>query len=360
MFQQMYKKAYDNIIPDEGCVDRILAMAAEEPEKRAEKAGLIFQFIRPVAVAVLTLCLGCKTVLPVMAQHIPAVYRVIENYVPGLVDFILPNEVSSTSKDITLQVEAIELADNTAEILLSFRDAEGSEKDLIRGRVDLYDSFYLYNFGEAWSAGGVSFLEYNETEDKAYFKVELESSDVYSKNRVRLGVRQLLTEFVREERKIDMTNLLTVTSKKAVSLNGSSGMVEGSEIPFFTTEGSVDDPRPKCKVMDIAELTESMLESLVVTGVAYEEGVLRVQSCRGNFSDADRHLRPYLKDEAGGERSYDYVVGWQEEINGERVLFDEHWFWISEEDLADYELYGMFYITDGSVKGNWQVTFQVK
>lgn len=368
MFQEEYKKAYDEIMPDSDCVGRILAQAAARAgkynvdfaDRKAEKQQKIFRVVRPVAVAVLALCLCCKTVLPVMAQHIPAVYHVIEKYVPGLMDFILPQEVSSTSKGITLQVEAIELADDTAEILLSFRDAEGSNKDLIQGRVDLYDSFYLHNFGENWSAGGASFLEYDANEDKAYFKVQLQSSDAYSKNRVRLGVRQILTQFVREERKIDMSKLLTTPQKKQVSLSGSSGMGECADFPFFSTENGVDDPRPQCNVMDIAEPTESMLTDLVVTGVAYEEGVLRVQSCRGNFTDADRHLRPYLKDAAGNERPNDYSVGWQEEINGERVLFDEHWFLISEEELANYELYGMFYITDGSVKGKWEVTFKVE
>lgn len=367
MFQEEYRKAYDKISPDNGCVERIMAQAAKagkydsDPvEQRAEKYRMIFGVIRPVAVTVLALCLGCKTVLPVMAQHIPAVYHIVEEYVPGLMEFILPEDVSSTSKGITLQVEAIELMDNTAEVLISFRDAQGSNKDLIQGRVDLYDSFYLHNFGEDWSAGGASFLEYDENEDKAYFKVQLQSSDIYSKNRVRLGVRQILTRFVQEERKIDMSNRLTAPAKKAVSISGGGGLGDRSAIPFFADKNSTDDPRLRCNVMDIAQLTEDMLTDLRVTGVAYEEGVLRVQSCRGNFANADRHLQPYLKDAAGNEKINDCSVSWQEEINGERVLFDEHWFVISEEELVNYELYGMFYITDGSVKGNWEVTFKVE
>ena len=110
------------------------------------------------------------------------------------------------------------------------------------------------------------------------------------------------------------------------------------------------------RVMDEAERNENLLESLTVTSVAYEEGVLRVQQCRGNFSKADRHIRLYLKDEEGNERRPDCSVVWKEEIDGEEVLFDESWFLISEEELKQYQLYGMFYITDGSVPGDWEVT----
>ena len=351
MFREEYKKAYDNIYPDRDSIDRIL----ERTEKRR-----ILRVVRPVMVSLLAILFCLKMVVPVMANHIPAVYHVIEEYVPGLADFILPQEVSSTSKGITMQVEAIEIVDNTAEILISFRDAENSEKDLIQGKVDLYDSYHLQNLSAGWQTGGCSFLEYDAAEDKAYFKIDLFSSDAYGKNRVNFKVCQLLTKCVREERKIDMTNLLTDPKEKSVSLSGIGGMEERSLFPFFDGRTSVDDSRFQARVMDVAVLNESMMEDLYVTGVAYDEGVLRVQSCRGTFSDADRHLRPYLKDAQGNEIQSDCSVGWQEKINGERVLFDEHWFLISEEELKNYELYGMFYITDGSVKGNWEVNFKIE
>ena len=111
--------------------------------------------------------------------------------------------------------------------------------------------------------------------------------------------------------------------------------------------------------MDVAERSKTMAEKLTVTGVSYDEGVLRVQQCRGNFRDADRHIRLYLKDSEENERIQDASVSWQEEIDGERVLFDETWFLITEEELEQYELYGKFYVRDGSVKGNWEVTFSI-
>ena len=111
--------------------------------------------------------------------------------------------------------------------------------------------------------------------------------------------------------------------------------------------------------MNEIERSKSMAEELSVTGVSYDEGVLRVQQCRGDFVNADRHIRLYLKDSEGNERIPDASVTWQEEIDGDRLLFDETWFVITEEELEQYELFGMFYVTDRSVKGNWEVIFNI-
>lgn len=371
MFREEYRKAYENINPDRDSIDRILQRAATE---YAEIAGRKYETLLTresvwarkaagnasyVAAILLMLCLLSTLTLTVAAQHIPAVYRIVEEYVPSLAEYILPEEISSTGKGITMQVEAIDIIDNTAEILLSFRDAEDSEENIIKGKIDLYDSFRLKNFGEEWSAGGAGFLEYDEAEGKAYYKVELTSSDAYSRSLVRLGVTQILTELTEEERAIDMTGLLKDPAEKVVHLSGAGGMRERDAFPFYEQSGSSEDPRPGCRVMDIAALEENLLETLTITGVAYDEGALRVQACRGNFANADRHVRTYLKDAAGNERVNDGSVSWQEEICGQPVLFEEQWFLISEEELANYDLYGMFYITDGAVKGNWEVTFRL-
>lgn len=354
MFQERYRSAYDIICPDEDSLDRIF----EKMEGR-RRSVRIFKVLRPVVVTLLASFLCLELVLPVAAKNISGVYLVLEKYAPSLLEFILQEEVSSTSKGITLQVEAVDIVDNTAEVMISFRDAEDSTEDRIRGRVDLYDSYHIRNLGENWQAGGCSFLEYDAAEDKAYFKISLSSSKDFSKSLVSFGVTQLLTEYTREERVIGLDNLITDPKEKSVSLNGLGRPNDGSVFPFLEGIPTADEPLFSGRVMDIVALNESMMDRLLITGVAYDEGVLRVQSCRGTSSDADRHVRVYLKDADGNEYPHEKTmsVGWQEEINGERVLFDEQWFSISEEELENYELYGTFYISGGSVKGNWDVTF---
>lgn len=352
MFQEEYRKAYDKINIDQTKLQELLMWTERKPFESGRK---LLYLIRPIAVPVLSLCFFCMAALPAMAKQIPAAYQVVQRYAPALTEYIIPEKVSDTSKDITLQVEAVNIEGNKAEVILSFKDAEGSQQDQINGKVDLYDSYQIYNYGETGVAGGCSFLEYDKAEDKAYFKIDITSDHAFNKNKVKLAVTQLLTRCIEEERVISLDNMIEDPKEKVLEYNGSGGMIQDrSQIPFFVDE--VNSSSRIVRVMDEAGWDESLSEALTVTGVAYDEGVLRVQQCRGNFSEADRHIQLYLKDKEGNERIPDYSVGWKEEINEEEVLYDESWFLISKEELGQYELYGMFYITDGSVKGNWEVT----
>ena len=352
MFQEEYRKAYDKINIEPAKLQELISRTEPQNTKREWKCMAL---VRPVAVLSLSLCLFCMMALPVLAERIPTVYRVIKQYAPALTEYILPEKFCSTSEKITLQAEAINITGNQAEVILSFKDAEGSQQNQIAGRVDLYDSYRIYNYGESSVIGSCSFLMYDEVEDKAYFKIDVISDAPFHKDKVKLAVNQLLTHCTEEERAISLENMIKSPKEKEVEYNGAGGSIQtGSLIPFFV-DGKNASSRI-VRVMDEAERNENLLEALTVTGVAYDEGVLRVQQCRGNFAKADRHIRLYLKDGEGNERRPDCSVGWKEEIDGEEVLFDESWFLISEEELKQYELYGMFYITDGSVQGDWEIT----
>ena len=352
MFQEEYKKAYDSVKPRRISVEELYDKIEFQHNWKMR------HLVKPIAIPVLSLCLVCMLAMPVLAEQIPAVYRVIQKYAPALAEYVLPEETSCTSKDITLQVEAVNIDGNTGEIILSFSDADESGKDQINGRVDLYDSYRIVNYGETWQSGGCSFLEYDPAEDKAYFKVDVTSDRKFQKDKVRFAVNQLLTRCEREERKIGLEQMIENPKEKVLERDGGGGVLKDrSKIPFYVMDS--DSTSRTVRVMDVVELNESMVDELRVTGVAYDEGVLRVQQCRGNFQNADRHIRIYLKDNEGNERIPDASASWQEEINEERVLFNETWFVITEDELEEYELYGEFYITDGSVKGNWEVTFSI-
>ena len=336
-FKRNYKQAYEQITSDDDYLDGIRNRLEEKRKKRQHRFVLI---MRPAAAVCAVMLVLSMTLLPVAAKTIPKIYNIIEKYAPALADFVLPLEKTDTSQGITMQVEAINAKEKTAEIIVSFSDAEGSDKNLIKGKVDLYESYDLQAYGASYHTGGCSFLEYDEAEDKAYFKIDVSTDGEYEKGKLRFRVYRLLVNDSEEKKWISLENIIMDPETK---------------------ESSADDsPIPSERVMDLVKADESMLEALTVTGVGYSNGILRVQTCRGNFSEADRHMRPFIVDSEGNERHNDFTVGWQEEVNGERILFDEHWFLVEESELQDVQLYGIFYVTDGCVKGNWEVTCELE
>ena len=339
MFQDEYKKAYNQI--------EISQIKVGELQKRLDGNRKVkenyYRIMKPIAVSVASLCLFFIVALPILAEQIPAVYRVIQKFAPDMVEYILPEEFTCTNSDITLQVEAVNVEGNTAEIILSFKDAEGSKKNQIDGKMDLYDSYRMINYGENMQIGGCSFLEYDALEDKAYFKVDITSDIAFQRDKVKIVVNQLLTRYENEEHEIHLEEMIENPEEKTVQCSGISGVTGRT-----------------ARVMDLAEQNADIADELYVAGVSYDEGVLRVQQCRGNFQNADRHIRLYLKDQEGNERIPDASVSWQEERGGEKVLFEETWFMISEQELKMCELYGVFYISDNSVNGAWEVVVNLE
>ena len=187
MFQEEYRKAYDKINLEPAKLQELFSLTEQKNTKREWK---YINLLRPMAVLSLSLCLFCMMTLPVLAERIPTVYRVIRQYAPALTEYILPEKFCSTSHEITLQAEAVNITGNKAEVILSFKDVEGSQQNQIDGKVDLYDSYRIYNYGESSVIGGCSFLTYDEVEDKAYFKIDVISDDPFHEDKVKLAVNQ--------------------------------------------------------------------------------------------------------------------------------------------------------------------------
>lgn len=353
-FKKAYQEAYDRIAPDAACVRRLT-----QGKKKSRQYSAFGAAVKPAAAAFGVLCLLAVMTLPVMAERIPAVYEIVEKYAPVLADYVLPMKLESTSQGITMQVEAVKVEDKEAEILVSFSDAEEGA-GLIRGKVDLYDSYDLRSYDSMSNIGGCSFLEYDEAEGKAYFKINVATYGEFDRTKLTFSVNQLLTDCSREERQISLDDVVKDPAEKKVVLTGKSGKPDTEPFEKYFSEPGDGSARWSVQVMDLHEINADMAEALTVTGIGYADGILRVQTCRGNFTDADRHVRLFLKDPEGEEIIPDIGVSWQEEAEGETLEFDEDWFLVEEGELEDMTLHGEFYITAGSVRGDWRVTFCVE
>lgn len=380
MFAEQYRRAYDAVAPSQEMVDAVLRQAqnTQALRKNGEVSyvgeGLTGEVcvrngmgtsVIAVAVAVLAASLGLFTALPVCAAQIPAFYRVIEYLSPALADRLIPVEKSSSSQGITMEVEAVDLQADVAEIIVSVRDDEGSAFDRIHGPVDLFDSYRLTGFESSHVSGGCHFLTYNEETGRAYFKVTVQTDGEGWSEKLRFSVREILCNKTKEKRVIDLSDVCESVATRLVPLSGMGGMMEEADLPdsLKLVSGTQEDPRSQQAVLDVMAVEDCAADDFTVTGAAYMDGVLRLQICMGDNRHADRHVEEFLVDAAGNEQHADYSISWQEEVGDTSYQFYEYWF-IDEiesmEELEDYSMYGVFHNSGESVEGQWEVTFRVE
>lgn len=366
MFQEEYKKAYDHILPKDDSMERIRVRAKEKrrPEKtrepeRIRRLGKNHAF-RPAFAAVFILCALSVTSLPVLAAHVPAVYRILENCSTAIADFVVPEEAQSVSQGIIMQLEAVSVEDNHAEILVSFRD--GVESRRINGKTDMFGSYGLYSYDAVSNIAGCSFLEYDETEGKAYFKVDITAENSFDRNKLSFYTHELLTGLGTEERDIDLSAVRKEAPLKSVTISGRSG--DSDALAGFFVAGTAEDPRLGALVLDTMDAELCAEDDFTITGMAFMEGVLRVQICMGDNTHADRHVQLFLTDKEGNEKYEDCSVSWREEVGETKLTFYEFWFLEDLEETAGIlesrEMYGLFHDTGESIEGDWKVTFRLE
>lgn len=358
-FQDRYRKAYDGIVPGQECIARLLQKNEEKrPRHRA------FTVVGTGAAVLTSLCLAVALALPAAAKAVPGFYELVVKYAPSLADYCLPEEYSCTSQGITMQVEAVEVEENSAQIVLSFRDADGGG-DLIHGAAELLYGYGIRSYGGESSIGGCRFLGYDEASDKVYFKMDLTAWQRMDKAKMVLTVRELLTVVTEEKQWISMDDMVMEPATRNVIISGRGGInfdyfLEKNVFGRVDDSPQPEDPRLTSMVMDVRRADAELADDLTVMGVGYLDGVLRVQVCRGTYDDADRHIQPFLVDPEGEEYIEDFSVGWSEEIDGEKLSFDEHWFIVDEDTLENMRLYGIFFRNEGRVQGDWEVTLELE
>lgn len=371
--KQIYQESYGEIRPDRQLVEDMLEDAQTERRRWMQYAVL-----RPVAAVLLGVMVlfGGTSVL---ASNVGFVYGIIERTSPELADLFVPVQESSTKAGICMEVEAIYLGDGdkTAQVLISFRDTQG---DRIQGPVGLYDSYYLSSLnslGASWVAGGSSYVDYDPETGKAYYRIQLSSDMAYERSKLTFGVRELLLHHEEEEREIPLTDISGEISAdmptKCVTLTG-RGVTDWEdyaqlcgltmEEPTAFIEGLYrvsDDSWPAARVLDGIPASECAADDFTITGLQYKDNVIRLQICWGDCSHAERHVFPVtLKLADGTERRLWFSVSWPEKQGDNHLSFHEYYLPCTPEELEGASLYGCFSRTEGSLEGNWKVTFRVE
>lgn len=347
IFREKYRSAYDYVLPDADSIEKIMARAGEE-NQRQQRWGR--KVLRPVLITLLFMCILSAVSLPVLAAYVPAVYRMLERYVPDMADYIVPEEPECADQGIIMRVEGIQLKGKHAEIVVSFSNQEGYHH--IKGKVDMYDSYGLVSYRGVGTIGGCFFLTYDETEEKAYFRIDMTAEQDFDREKLSFYVGELLTTMGREEKDVDLSEILYDAPMKKVESRGGGGDLQS----VYEEEA----PMGYVQVLDGLPAEECASDDFTLTGIAYKDGVLRVQMCMGDNTHADRHVQLFLTDAEGNERHEHESVSWFEDVEETRYTFYEYGFLIEEKELENVEMYGIFYNAEESVKGDWKVTVRLE
>lgn len=356
MFEERYQKAYSTIAPSQELVSDTISKAVSG-SRGAVKNRFAVRTLLTAAAAVLCLVMA----VPVGAAHIPAFYKIVEYISPALADRLVPIEKSSTNQGITMQVEAINLEGNEAEIIISLQDAAGSTQDLVHGEMDLFDSYRLSDYTNDSIVGGCQFLTYDEADDKAYFQVNVQSDKVYQGDKLQFSVHSILCDKRQEERDVDLSGAVYTAETKQVTLSGSGGFLRDEMLPDFLMDRSgAGEGIPDAHVLDMMRIADCAADDFTLTGIAYMDGVLRVQICMGDNWSSDRHVQLFLKNAAGEERYPDHSVSWNETVGDTSYQVYEFWYIEDISDIAAYSMYGIFHDAGELIRGDWNVTFRVQ
>lgn len=355
MFESRYKKAYDTIVPSEELLFHTIAHIRDR--RKTAKGRFI---VKASFAAAAVVCLF--TAVPVCAAHIPAFYEIVEYLSPALADRLVPIEKSCTSQGITMQVEAVHIEGNEAEIIISLQDAKDSTQDLVHGEMDLFDSYNLSDYTNDSTIGGCHFLTYDAQSDKAYFQVNVQSDNIYRSGKMQFRAYSILCGKSKDTREVDLSEIVYSAETKQAALSGSGGLLSEDMLPDSLKEGpgTEDDPRPGVNVLNLCNVEDCAADDFTVTGIAYMDGVLRVQMCMGDNWRADRHVELFLKDSDGNERYSDRSVSWHEDIGETSYQFYEFWYLENIENIADYSMYGIFHASGELIKGDWKITFRME
>ena len=357
MFKERYQKAYRTITPSRELVSATISRA-KSGGGSVMKNRFVMRTAFTAAAAVLCLVMA----VPVCAAHIPVFYKIVEYISPALADHLVPIEESSTSQGITMQVEAINLEGNEAEIIISMQDAKDSTQDLVHGEMDLYDSYGLSDYTNDSIVGGCQFLTYDAADDKAYFQVTVQSDNAYQSDKLQFSVSSVLCDKMHETRDVDLSGTVYTAETKQVILSGRGGLLREEMLPDSLKDlpGTSEDTSPKTNVLDMMNIADCAADDFTLTGIAYMDGALRVQMCMGDNWSTDRHVELFLRDADGNERYADHSVGWHEPVGDTSYQFYEFWYIEDMDDIAAYSMYGIFHSAGELIKGDWNVTFRVQ
>ena len=353
-FKEMYREYNTEIRPERVLVERMLAQTGTGNDVKRVLNGF-----KPVA-AVVAVCLCLLITMPVLADSLPYVERILNLISPELAQQFIPVQMQDESQGIRMEVVAIHVDEKEAQVYVTLQDPMGNRLD---ETTDLYDSYSLHVPFD--SVSHCQNLGYDEDTGKVTFLVSISAMDgakekwfeEVKNRRITFSIRQIIgqkSEYEAIEIPILLSEAELDAEAMSVHLSGGSGI-------YTKNKGDILDPRPVTRVLCPKEGDVRFpIEGIEFTGLGYVDGYLHVQYGVPNRLDNDNHGEFFLQDADGNKRMCDgmvYFKGTTEET--EHIGYVDCIFDIAPEELKEYMLYGNFMTSGLQLEGNWEVKFRL-
>lgn len=298
------------------------------------------------AIAACTCLCFCSAVPVLAAANNDFAYELLYAVSPSIAQKLKPVSVSCEDNGIKMEVVAANIEGTNATILVSMQDIMGDRLD---ETTDLFDSYSIHTPYD--QIGGCSLVEYDVETKTAFFMLTIEQMNqvLIPGDKITFSVSKLLNEKKHSNIELTEIDLENVPLVNNLMVN-----------PSIRGWGGIDlDSLDRNNLQLMRPNEESALvleEGVTLTGCGIVDSKLHVQIRYNNILETDNHGYIYLKNQNGEVLHCQYNVAFWDDNKTDS--YEEYIFLVSSNELENYEIWGEFWTcNEGSIEGNWQVTF---
>jgi len=325
--------------------DPAFVEAAAAVPRRRKATGWI------AAAACLCLLLGLAT--PALAAAVPGFCDALYTVSPAAAQYLRPIQPSCEDQGIRMEIAAVNIHADTAEIYVAMQDLTGDRLD---ETTDLFDS---YTISTPFSTTGhCKTMGYDAETKTVYFLVTLEQWDDkdITGDKLTFRVRQLLSGKQTFEGVLDGISLTDAASNPRTQKFYLRGIGDHD----LAVQYKNDPDRTPFTALEPVGTLANPVPGVTITGMGYVAGALQIQVHYADILRTDNHGSLCLQDRHTGELiGSDYSFSfWDEQKSGsyEEYVFSN----VSPEDLENYVLYGEFTTAAPAIEGDWRITFPLE
>ena len=326
--------------------DRYIEEAADfqRKKKRTGKSSILQKSVAAAASFILVFILSVSTL--VAADFSPA-YEFLYTLSPSAAQKLKPVSMISEDNGIKIEVISAYVESGEAKILISVQDLE---EDRIDETTDLFDSFSINTSFDCSSS--CENIKYDAETETAVFLISISQWDKYdiADEKITFSVREILSNKETYEGSISTLNLDKNSGSVKIftpySVLGGSGANSEKYMEDFqalVSQGDINSP----------------VSGVALTAIGYVGEKLHIQIRYDSALETDNHGYVYLKNSDGDVLDCEASISFFTD-EGEKDMYSEYIFDLSDKNVSDYVIYGKFTTSNMHIKGKWSVTFPLE